>query len=224
MKGIVIMPATVSVTAGPAAHDLVWCHRADALQDDAALRPAWLAATWSPQWPLVVRRAPARAGLLPVGVRGRARNQRHAAWLERSAVCRCTTPQQLAAARGWHRAGPRADLPALTALAQVAPRLDRLGLDWGITGGAGFELACGRPVLRPDSDLDLLIRCPQPVSAQQAGTWLALLAGTACRIDVQLETPAGGVALAEWARGGRCLVKRTDGPCLVDDPWQAPLP
>lgn len=218
------MTATVSVTAGPAPHDLVWSDRADALSGDAADRPDWLAAAWSPQWPLVVRRAPAHATLLPVGMRGSARNQRHAAWLARSAVCRIVTPQQLAAARGWCRTGARADLPALTALARVAPALDRLALDWGVTGGAGFELACGRPVLRPDSDLDLLIRCPQPVCAREAGAWLALLADAACRIDVQLETPAGGVALAEWARGGRCLVKRADGPCLVDDPWQAPLP
>ena len=51
---------------------------------------------------------------------------------------------------------------------------------------------------------------------------LQLLERRACRVDLQLETPLGGVALREWAGdGARVLVKTADGPRLVGDPWQA---
>jgi phosphoribosyl-dephospho-CoA transferase len=42
------------------------------------------------------------------------------------------------------------------------------------------------------------------------------------RVDVLLETPQGGVALAELASPAtRVLVRGPDGPCLCDDPWRA---
>ena len=51
---------------------------------------------------------------------------------------------------------------------------------------------------------------------------LQLLEGRACRVDLQLETPLGGVALGEWAGGAaRVLVKTAEGPRLVSDPWAA---
>jgi len=40
-----------------------------------------------------------------------------------------------------------------------------------------------------------------------------------CRLDIQLETPLGGCALAEWLRGGKVLVKTAAGPIRVDNPW-----
>ena len=58
------------------AHDLLWlCPGAGA---DGASLPDWV----EPAWPVVVRRAPPVAqGLIPVGLRGRTRNQRRAAWV-----------------------------------------------------------------------------------------------------------------------------------------------
>ena len=42
------------------------------------------------------------------------------------------------------------------------------------------------------------------------------------RIDVLLETPAGAVALAEYARGKSVVMLRSpQGPRLVADPWLA---
>ncbi|WP_312444661.1 phosphoribosyl-dephospho-CoA transferase MdcG domain-containing protein, partial [Stutzerimonas kunmingensis] len=39
-------------------------------------------------------------------------------------------------------------------------------------------------------------------------------------VDLQLETPLGGVALGEWAGGAaRVLVKTAEGPRLMSDPW-----
>ena len=72
------------------------------------------------------------------------------------------------------------------------------------------------------SDLDLLLRAERPLPRSEARPLLQLLESRACRIDLQLETPLGGVALREWAGdGARVLVKTADGPRLVGDPWQA---
>ncbi len=84
----------------------------------------------------------------------------------------------------------------------------------------GFQLATGLPTAHPDSDLDLLLRAEHPLPRSEARPLLQLLEGRACRVDLQLETPLGGVALGEWAGGAaRVLVKAAEGPRLVSDPW-----
>lgn len=203
------------------AHDLVWCDAADALDPGASGWPSWAATGWHPGLPVVVRRAPRQDGCLPVGLRGPARHQRHPAHVDPARIVRCVTPQTIAAARAWRDHPHLAQRPPLMALIALAPRLDDWGLDWGITGATGFELATGTPVLHPDSDLDLTLRCPEPPAPPCARRWQAALDTAPCRVDVQLETPHGAVALTEWLRGGRCLLKTPAGPCLVSDPWQA---
>jgi phosphoribosyl-dephospho-CoA transferase len=48
----------------------------------------------------------------------------------------------------------------------------------------------------------------------------AQLDGASGRIDLQLETPCGALALREWAKGAaRVLLKTSGGPLLVGDPW-----
>ena len=114
------------------------------------------------------------------------------------------------------------DLPVFRVLAELRPLLDALGHVWGVTGSAGFQLATGLPTAHPDSDLDLLLRTERPLPRSEARPLLQLLEGSACRVDLQLETPLGGLALREWAgTSSRVLVKTADGPRLVDDPWHA---
>ena len=104
----------------------------------------------------------------------------------------------------------------------LRPLLDALGHAWGVTGSAGFQLATGLSAAHPDSDLDLLLRAERPLPRSEARPLLQLLEGRACRVDLQLETPLGGVALGEWAGGAaRVLVKTAEGPRLVSDPWAA---
>jgi phosphoribosyl-dephospho-CoA transferase len=206
----------------PLPHTLVWCEQADALITDGDGLPDWVAAAWGAARPLVVRRAQLNQQLIPVGVRGDARHLRCAAWLPRDQISRSVTPQQIAQQQAWLTHPQQQHLPPLIALGQLAPRLNTLNLGWGITGATGFELASGIAVLRPASDLDLSILCPQPISHQQAQHWLTLLYSPDCRIDLQLETPHGAVALAEWARGGKTLLKTNQGPVLVTDPWAIP--
>jgi phosphoribosyl-dephospho-CoA transferase len=77
------------------------------------------------------------------------------------------------------------------------------------------------------SDLDLLIRLPGRCEPDFIGALAHTLAHASerahTRVDAQIETPAGGVALAELAAGKpRVLVRANDGPRLVADPWLAP--
>jgi phosphoribosyl-dephospho-CoA transferase len=95
-----------------------------------------------------------------------------------------------------------------------------LGLAWGPTGSIGFELATGVAVAGPASDLDVVVRAPEPWFLAQARELVADLARLPVRVDTQLDTPTGAVVLGEYARGGRVLLRTPDGPKLVNDPWR----
>ncbi|WP_439863829.1 malonate decarboxylase holo-ACP synthase [Pseudomonas antarctica] len=193
------------------AHDLLWGMTPAHLPADA---PAWALEAISAGQPVVVRRAIAEPGCVAVGVRGRLREQRFAAVMPVAAVQRRVTPQAL---RGV--ISPR-DLPALRALAALRPAL--ADEDWGVTGSAGFELATGIEALHEQSDLDLILRTPEPLTRGDAENLLAILNTAPCAVDLQLQTPFGAVALREWAGGSRrVLLKTASGAHLVLDPWQA---
>ena len=195
------------------AHDLLWL---DGLPDGASL-PAWADSAWLRAAPLVVRRASTAPGRIPVGMRGMLRSERHACEVDAAAVVRRVTPEMLAHA-------PVSDFScaALDALRLVAPLLDATGWPWGPTGGVGFALASGLPVLRADSDLDLVLRIGAPPDGVQADALRAIAAiVTACRLDLQIDTGRGGFAYAEWAAGrGRVLLKTDRGPVLTATPWE----
>ncbi|WP_313282193.1 malonate decarboxylase holo-ACP synthase [Stutzerimonas balearica] len=197
----------------PRPHDLLWGMTPAQLPADA---PAWAVAVLAAGQPVVVRRARVAAGLVAVGLRGATRDQRLAALMPVEAIAHRLAPEELLGRRATE------DLPVFRVLAELRPLLDALGHAWGVTGSAGFQLATGLPTAHPDSDLDLLLRAERPLPRSEARPLLLLLEGRACRVDLQLETPLGGVALGEWAGGAaRVLVKAAEGPRLMSDPWQA---
>jgi phosphoribosyl-dephospho-CoA transferase len=205
-------------------HDLLWLRVVDRFEP-VPNWPEWLDCAWLVQAPLVVRRETMAGSRVPVGARGEQRNQRCKGYVQRAAVARVVTPEMLA--RGVLRAAAdslaQSALAPLRALAALAPRLDELGVAWGPTGGAGFFLACGLPVLREDSDLDLLVRSPARLDDAAVDALLAMQADAGCRVDIQVDTGWGGFALSEYARQrGRVLLKTAEGPMLVPDPWQYP--
>lgn len=207
------------------AHDLLWPTDPGALIVDGPW-PAWATPQWLAVAPAVVRRATSTAGdQVPLGLRGRARHERCAAWLPIGAVRQAQSPESVV--EDWLRRGaPRAPgLPCLQALAELAPRLNGLPLDWGVSGSVGFTLASGSDVLRFASDLDLLVRAPKPSDRAALHAIAALLGQAVARVDVQVEAAHGAFALNEWLRtGGPVLLKTSQGPRLVDDPWQQSAP
>ncbi|MGJ7517144.1 malonate decarboxylase holo-ACP synthase [Pseudomonas baetica] len=195
------------------AHDLLWGMPLEQLPADA---PAWVVESICAGQPVVVRRAVSAAGQVAVGVRGRLREQRFAASMAIDSVTRRVQPEQLC-----HVDIDR-DFPAVRALKQLRPMLDDCGWAWGVSGSAGFELASGFAALHEGSDLDLILRTPQPLPRVQAQALVQLLDAAVCVVDMQLQTPFGAVALREWAgASNRVLLKNATGACLVSDPWNS---
>lgn len=186
-----------------------------------AQRPEWVdPALKRAPW-VVIRRAPATDTRLPVGVRGRLRHERWAAWLPEAAILERVTPQTLAHQRAWLRATRRESIAALDALEAVAKIMSAHGLEglWGPTGSVGFELASAWPSAHTNSDLDLCVQLPGPPLIPLARSLHRQLTTLAVRCDVLLETPPGAIALAEYAlQTGSCVLRTTEGPRLYPSP------
>ena len=205
--------------SGVGPHDLLHLRRPDMLQFDAP-PSAWVGlALRHVPW-VVVRRAPPRDGLLPVGIRGDTRDLRCAAWVAPEDVDRVLSPHALRS-RVACLSAARMSLPAARALGAVERAWATWALPWGPGGSLGFELATGWPTVGRDSDLDLVVHARNPLSRSEARRRLDALPALGARIDVQLETPAGAVALLEFARqgDGPILLRGLHGPHLVRDPW-----
>jgi phosphoribosyl-dephospho-CoA transferase len=202
-------------------HDLIQPLEPIALTADGPA-PSWLGPALERAPWLVIRRGPVWGGMIPVGVRGSARHQRFAAFLSVAEIAQRRSPEDLVVSLGAINPKRRDAVPALAALARVAPVLARRGSRWGPGGSVGFEIAAGVPTATSSSDLDLILRQESRIEPGEAGDLLAALAEVAApaRIDVLLETPMGGVSLADLAAmQARVLVRTLHGPRLAVDPW-----
>ncbi|APR76635.1 Phosphoribosyl-dephospho-CoA transferase [Minicystis rosea] len=199
------------------------------LRDPSALQaatplPAWVEAALRQSPWVVVRRDHAREGSIPVGARGATRSQRFAAFAPIVEIADRISPEDLVGSR--HLIDPSREhtVPALNALSRVAPILARRGRRWGPGGSVGYEIATGLPATTPASDLDVILRQDDALATNDAIDLLAALveAASPARIDVMLETPRGGVSLADLAaRPARVLLRTPEGARLCEDPWTA---
>ena len=124
--------------------------------------PAWVAASLKRAPFVVVRRAVSVSvdGLIAVGIRGAVRSERFGSWLDPRHVEQVLEPETLLPLKPLIT---RATLPAFALLQAIAPLCDLSGHVWGPTGSAGFELASGSPTVTQTSDLDLVMRAPEPL-------------------------------------------------------------
>jgi phosphoribosyl-dephospho-CoA transferase len=202
-------------------HDLI---RLMAPIDLAAeeLAPDWVETVLRQIPWLVVRRGHVRDGMVPVGVRGATRSQRFAAFALVADIAEQLSPEDLIDSRRVLPQKRKDEVPALAALNRVASLLSHRGYQWGPGGSVGFEIATGAPIATASSDLDLILRQDRRLEPNEANDLLAALANAAApaRIDVMLETPRGGISLAELAAiTGQLLVRTPDGARLTADPW-----
>lgn len=161
----------------------------------------------------VVRRCESLRGEVPVGVRGHARTERFAGWMV-DVDCAVHAPETLRM--------QVAELPAIAALGALQERWRDLPFAWGPTGSVGFQLASGAEVVTVGSDLDVMLRADERLSAECAREILRQTMELPASVDVLVETPLGGVALAELAQGGaRVMLRTLAGAKLVHDPWTA---
>lgn len=193
-------------------HDLIWLTNREALY---GVSEPWVETVWHSGLPVVVRRD-VDGERIPVGVRGLRRDQRAAGWTDATQVVRVVSPEQLVDSNDLLRS-PFISQPPVQVALQLAQQT--WPWVWGITGSSGYALATGIPVIHASSDLDLLIRAPQPLSRELLLRWQTPLMHALCRVDTQVDTPLGGFALNEWLRDRRVLLKTSRGPRLVSDPW-----
>ncbi len=211
------------LTAGSPAptHDLIRLREPIALTADG-LAPSWVEPVLRRTPWVVVRRGHVRDGMMPVGVRGLTRSQRFAAVVTVDDIADRLSPEYLTIS-GYVIDQKRKDtVPALAALDRVASVLRCRGYFWGPGGSVGFEIATGLATATAASDLDLILRQDRRLEPNQAIDLLTALASAAApaRIDVLLETPLGGVALADLAAlPAQVLVRTPCGPRLSVDPW-----
>lgn len=205
---------------GPRPHDLLWMCGLDGLASDQPL-PSWASAAWLACAPVVIRREKVSdAAWLPVGLRGKTRSERCKALLSCDAVSKWVPPEFLVRTEAWNAHPQLGAFPAVQALAGMASSLTGMGLRWGPTGSVGFALASGLPVLREESDLDVVVRASEPLRGEQIALLHNLQSSWLCRIDIQIDTGNGGFAFAEWIGGRKTVLLKTDiGPVLSADPW-----
>lgn len=187
---------------------------------------AWVAKALEQTRTVVVRRGVSILDFIPVGVRGPSRAQRCAGIVPRQNVIEVVTPESLVERHLW-RLAPRAqEICAIRHLEAVFVAWKSFGVLWGPTGSVGFELATGFPAAKPESDLDIRIIAPKEISIELAQELLVVAESADIRIDVQMETSKGAVALAEYAsRSHKMLLRTNHGPLLVVDPWaELPVP
>jgi phosphoribosyl-dephospho-CoA transferase len=208
--------------AGPApTHDLIRLREPIALAVDAPV-PSWVESVLRRIPRVVVRRGHVRDGMIPIGVRGPTRSQRFAAFVAVAEIADRLSPEDLTAPGRAPSQKRRDAVPALAALERVAGLLMRRGYRWGPGGSVGLEIATGVAKATASSDLDLILRQDRRLDPNKAIDLLAALAKAAApaRIDVMLETPTGGVSLADLAAlRTKVLVRTPCGPRLSVDPW-----
>ena len=168
---------------------------------------------------VVVRRGPMTSQRIPIGVRGGERNQRWAAFCHPTWVKSILTPPQLLT-----RNVPalRADAtPALRALHLLKDRWMDLDHPWGPGGSVGFELATGKHVVKPESDLDIVIYAEGKITREEARSLHARTMNLSVAVDIRVETLACGFSLIEYARvdSAGILLRTPYGLELGNDPW-----
>ena len=159
---------------------------------------------------------------MPVGVRGLTRRERFAAFVSVAEIANRLSPEDLTVADYVIEQRRKDAIPALAALDHVCPSAGAPRLPAGSRAAvSALRSRPGWPAATASSDLDLILRQERRLEPNQAGGLLAALAQTAApaRIDVLLETPSGGVSLADLATTrSQVLVRTPYGPRLSVDP------
>jgi phosphoribosyl-dephospho-CoA transferase len=188
-----------------------------------ASAPQWVEESLRKSPFVVVRRDRATGEQIPVGVRGAERNQRWATFCHPKFVKSIVTPPQLLRRTV---AISRSDLmPAFRAVTILKARWMDFNRPWGPGGSVGFELATGRHVVTPESDLDIVLYAERRITAEEAKSLCDRAMDLIAVADIRVETPACGFSLIEYAQteSSSILLRTPSGHLLGDDPWSDEL-
>jgi phosphoribosyl-dephospho-CoA transferase len=214
-------------------HDLLEIDAERFLQSHSSV-PAWVAARLRQTPFVVVRRGPISDREIPIGVRGAHRNERWAGGCHPSLVNEILTPQTLldratavavapaATAQAAAALSRTTAMPALRTLSLLAERWKSLDSVWGPGGSVGFELATGRHVVTPQSDLDVVLYAHRRMTVNEARLLRDSTQGLPAPVDIRVETPICGFSLVEYASRAPApiLLRTASGALLGADPWE----
>lgn len=174
----------------------------------------------------VVRRGVITNNLIPVGLRGKLRNERLAGYLKKNKIINYYHPDYFIKHESWNKLSEsRQSLIAFQALIKIVPLLK--DYQWGISGSLAYEMATGVDMVKENSnhisDLDLIMPDLPKMNRKEAKEFLASLNEYGTHADVQVVHEQNGFSLEEYAlnNGQRVLVKTATGPILSADPWQS---
>jgi phosphoribosyl-dephospho-CoA transferase len=170
---------------------------------------------------VITRRFSNTEDQIPIGICGKERHQRFATSIPRRLVRRIVTPPELL--RLVDHLSNKC-FPALLSLKLLKQRWLDLKLPWGPIGSVSRELLIGASIVSADSDLDIVIRAEKRFTKDDAQSLAASTLDLPARVDIRVETPFCGFALAEfgWRGPGEILLRTAIGPILGSDPWAEP--
>jgi len=201
-------------------HDLLYINYKDLVKDDPL--PEWLDRHQVTDW-AVVRRANVSDELIPVGLRGRNRNERFACWVNPSNIKKRVSPYELVNQNFLDGISKerQEQFEVFNTLKQLRKLLS--SYKWGVGGSLGYELVSQRPAVKQTSDIDVIIESVQPLSSHQKQELLNICQQLPNRADIQIITPYGGCSLLELCQNNQhILLKTLSGPKLVVNPWNEP--
>lgn len=182
--------------------------------------PAWIDHALKKAPFVVVRRGLQVGAQIPVGVRGSVRTERYACLVPRTHILTNIKPEMLAQRKSW-RQNRRFSQMLLSTLEMIDQVVCVYQLSWGPTGSVGFELGTGLAVVSPASDLDFLLRADSYLPPGLLAELYHEIKRVEVKLDIQLETPQGAVALTEYLSGNQPFLLRTlAGPQLFTQPRQ----
>jgi phosphoribosyl-dephospho-CoA transferase len=201
----------------PRVHDMILLRSRSMVPSDRE-HPSWPAPTLGGAPWVVVRRGRSSKETIAIGVRGVARHERWAGYVDTAQVLMRKGPEQL---RSQLIAGSRRGIPAFQGLTFLEEQLNRMDLEWGPGGSVGFELASGEATVTDRSDLDLVLFAPEPFGRMAALRLWKEISTSPCKVDVLVEAPYCGFSLEEYAAGrsDKLLLRTESGRMLGNDPW-----
>jgi phosphoribosyl-dephospho-CoA transferase len=195
-------------------HDLLKISHDDIISHSPI--PHWAVQSLEKAPYVVVRRVHVPKGQVAIGIRGKERNERFGAFLPVDCVLKQIKPEHLKERNLWKNKLS----PVFLTMEFAEEILERYGHLWGPGGSAGFELASGVETVTSKSDLDLIIRAQKPLPVNVALEIVNEFKKCPVKVDLQVETTAGGFSLLEYARdAGPVLLKTLFGPKLSSNPW-----
>lgn len=168
----------------------------------------------------VVRRAPTIKNQIPIGIRGKQRNERFGCYVLHDQIERVIHPTEIVQQKLWKTW--RRKNHFLTMI-ETLDQLDHLftGLAWGVGGSLGYELISTLNTIHEHSDIDLIWYQSHAPDFSFCKNLIHEITQLPIKVDIQVENAKGGFHLAEYVRHPhhKILLKQNDGPVLSDNIW-----